>query len=56
MKKFYVMAKKWDDEKKDVVEYIAGTFDTWVLASIFRDAYNMHFSANARIAEQEVAE
>lgn len=47
--KHFVIATHWDDEKKAIVKYIAGEFDSYMNASIFRDAYNAHFSANAKI-------
>lgn len=39
MKKFEVIAKRWDDEKKTTVEYVAGTFEDIVNTIIFKEAY-----------------
>ena len=49
--KYFVIAKIWDSEKKEQVEYIAGEFDLYMNASIFKNAYNKYYSANARIVE-----
>lgn len=51
MKKYFVKAKKWDEDKKKVIEYIAGEFDDWVNASIFRNAYNEYYKAEATVVE-----
>ena len=51
LKKYFVVAKRWSDEKKEIIEYIAGEFDEYMNASIFRDAYNKHYSAHSRIVE-----
>lgn len=55
MRKFYVVAKKWDDMAKKQVEYVAGEFPDWVNARIFRDAYREHFSATAEIVEVNIS-
>lgn len=49
--KYFVIAIKWDDTRKAQVKYIAGEFDSFVNANIFRTAYNQHYSANAEIVE-----
>ena len=51
MKKYLVVAKKWSDESKTQIEYVAGKFDEFVNANIFKKAYNEHYSANAYIVE-----
>ena len=45
MRKFYVVAKKWDDMAQKQVEYVAGEFPDWINARIFRDAYNEYYNA-----------
>lgn len=50
-KKYAVIAIKWSDEANRQVEYVAGTFDTFMNAKLFRDAYNEHYKATARILE-----
>lgn len=52
MKKYFVIAIHWDNEKKAQVKYIAGEFTTYINAAIFRDAYNAHYSANAEVVEE----
>ena len=52
MKKYYVIAIHWDDEKKAQVKYVAGEFNTFVNARIFKDAYNEHYHANAELVEE----
>lgn len=40
MNKYFVIAIKWDDDKQKQVEYIVGTFDDFICAKLFKDAYN----------------
>ena len=49
MVKYYVVAKKYDRRLEKQILYIAGEFDSFVLAEIFRDTYNTHYSADAQI-------
>ena len=49
--KYFVIAKRWDSEKKEIIKYIAGEFDSYINAEIFRNAYNEHYSATAEIVE-----
>lgn len=50
--KYFVIITRWSDEKKAQVREIAGSFDRYFNAALFRDAYNNHFHANAVIVEQ----
>ena len=34
--KYFVIATRWDDERKAQVKYIAGQFDSFANANIFR--------------------
>lgn len=47
--KYFVIAKHWDDSKNAQVDYIAGEFDSYMNASLFRDAYNKFYSTEARV-------
>ena len=49
--KYFVIATRWDDDRKAQVKYIAGEFGSYVNASIFKEAYNAHYSADAVIVE-----
>lgn len=49
--KYLVVAVKWDSEKCEQVKYIAGQFDSYFNAELFRNAYNNNFKANAKIIE-----
>lgn len=49
--KYFVIAIHWDEKRKAQVKYIAGQFDNYMNASIFRDAYNNYYSASAKIVE-----
>lgn len=49
--KYFVIAIKWDDDVKDQIKYIAGEFDSFLNAKIFKDAYNEHYKANAHIVD-----
>ena len=42
MRKYMVIAKKWDEEANDQIEYVAGEFNTFVNANIFKRAYREH--------------
>ena len=41
----------WDDNRKAQVKYIAGQFDNYMNASLFKKAYNDHYKTNAVIVE-----
>lgn len=49
--KYFVIATKWDDNRKAQVKYIAGQFDDYVNASLFKRAYNDRYKADAKIIE-----
>lgn len=49
--KYFVIATKWDDTRKAQVKYIAGQFDSYINAKLFKDAYNGHYHADAKIVE-----
>lgn len=51
MTRYMVFAIQWDNESKCQREFLIGEFTTYFNASLFRDAYNKHYSANARIQE-----
>ena len=50
--KYFVIAKHWDDSKKDITKRIAGEFTKYIDAALFRDAYNAHYSANSYIVTE----
>ena len=49
--KYFVIATCWNDEKEEAVKCIEGVFDSYMNASIFRDAYDKYYSTNAVIVE-----
>ena len=49
--KYFVIATCWNDEKEEAVKCISGEFDSYMDASIFRDAYDKYYSTNAMIVE-----
>lgn len=49
--KYFVIAIHWDDKRKAQTKYISGEFDNYMNASIFKKAYNAHYSADAVIIE-----
>ncbi len=51
MKKFFVIATHWDDQEKAQVKYIAGEFNNYTNASIFKNAYNEQYKADAVIVD-----
>ena len=51
MKKYLVIAKKWDSDAEHQIEVVVGEFDRFVMEDIFKKAYNEHYKSNAFIAE-----
>lgn len=49
--KYQVWALQFDSEAKCQREFMIGEFTSYMNAVIFRDAYNAHYSASARIQE-----
>lgn len=49
--KYFVIATHWDDNKKAQVKYIAGEFDVYMNAALFKTAYNEHYNADAKIVD-----
>lgn len=49
--KYFVIATHWDDNRKAQVKYIAGQFDNYMNARIFKEAYNDHYKTDAVIVE-----
>lgn len=49
--KYFVIAKHWDNNREAQVKYIAGQFDNYMNASLFRKAYNEHYCTDAVIVE-----
>ena len=49
--RYYVIARRWDKEEKRLIKYVAGEFDSFVNAEIFKDAYKKHYCSDAVIAE-----
>lgn len=50
--RYFVIAKKYDDDKKAQIKYIAEEFDSFPCAKIFKDAYNEYYKADACIVDQ----
>lgn len=51
MSKYEVWVKVWSEEHKAQIKIVAGTFDKFMHAKIFADAYTKYFSSNAEIVE-----
>lgn len=49
--KYFVIATHWDNNRKAQVKYIAGEFDNYTNAVLFKTAYNEHYKADAKIAD-----
>lgn len=49
--KYYVIATRWDYNRSVKVKYIAGQFDDYVNAILFKNAYNEHYEADAKIVD-----
>lgn len=52
--KYQVWALQFDSESKMQREFMIGEFTSYFNAKLFRDAYNAHYSASARIEEIRV--
>ena len=52
MKKYFVIATKWDSSKMTLVKYIAGEFTDFINATLFRDAYAEYYQTTARVVEE----
>ena len=52
MKKYFVVATKWSNEDRAEIRYIAGEFTEYILARIFKEAYNEHYKADAIIIDE----
>ena len=50
--KYFVIASRWDEEKECIIKTIVGEFTEYIMASIFKEAYNEHFSADAKVVEE----
>ena len=50
-KKYLVIAIRWNASEKVQEPYVAGEFTDFINATLFRDAYNKYYSANAKIVE-----
>lgn len=51
--RYLVIATRWNNEKAAQNREIVGEFPTYYLASMFRDAYNLKFSADAQVVDIE---
>ena len=49
--KYFVIATCWNYEKGKTMKCIEGEFDSYVNASIFRDAYGKYYGTKAMIVE-----
>lgn len=52
MKKYYVIATVWSDEKKAQVKKIQGEFDNYTNAKLFEEAYNFHYKSDAIVIDE----
>jgi len=52
--RYFVIAKRWDGNKAQQVKYIAGEFDNYMNATIFKESYNNYYRTNATIVDDFV--
>ena len=52
MERYYVIATRWSEKDKKCVDYIAGEFNNYNNARIFKDAYNNYYSSHAIICDE----
>ena len=50
--KYFVIAEKWDEKKGIIVKFIAGEFTEYMMAKLFKDAYNQNYYTDAKIVEE----
>lgn len=55
MSKYEVEVIRWNEDQKKQIKVIAGTFDRFIDAQLFAEAYRKHFSATAEIIEYKRA-
>lgn len=51
--RYLVIATRWNNGKQTQTREVIGEFPAYYLASMFRDAYNQKFSADARVVDIE---
>lgn len=51
MKRFEVWVTVWSEEFARQIKKVAGQFDEYFCAKMFKEAYEKHFSATAEIVE-----
>ena len=51
MNKYEVWVTVWSEEHKQQIKIVAGTFDRFINAKLFADAYGAHYSTTAEIVE-----
>ena len=51
MKKYEVWVTVWSEEHKAQIKKVAGHFDTFICARLFKEAYEQHYSTSAEIGE-----
>lgn len=51
--KYIVIANRWDDNRKQIVECSVGCFETFVNAKLFKEAYEEHYKLKAKILDVE---
>lgn len=51
--KYFVIARKWDEDMMYARTYIAGEFPDFVNANIFCKAYNEHYKAGALVVSAD---
>lgn len=52
MNKYEVLVTVWSEEKNAQITVVAGTFDRFINAKLFADAYRKHYcSSNVEIIE-----
>lgn len=49
--KYFVIVTRWSEEQHAQIKEIAGMFDRWHLAMMFKKAYDTTYSTNASIIE-----
>ena len=55
MKKYFVVARKWSYEYNEFVWYVAGTFNDFDMAMLFKRAYDEHHKSRASVIDSGIS-
>ena len=54
MKEYFVVARKWSNEHNEIVLYVAGKFNDYNMAMLFKRSYEEHYKSSASIIDSGI--